>query len=237
MPPPLTLVQKRALAAASNNVHKAEKEFKRISNAFDATLNPTGGFTNASEAAERNMMTAYSRWTNKRSLLNRLEKKTGVNSLYLAMRGVKRNAIANVLKKHKLVAPLIARTQEKVWSRGLNAEKKRALENFALISSPSAFRASPRRKTPSPKRKTPSPPRRRTPSPARPVNNAHRRIHGIGPANNTRVTWSRNANGKISIHKTLTNLDLSLSNAQKNALNQMSETNAIQTIRELARRP
>ena len=56
-----------------------------------------------------------------------------------------------------------------------------------------------------------------------------------GPANNTRVTWSRNANGKISIHKTLRNMNMKLTEAQRNALNKMSETNAIAYIRNLAR--
>ena len=56
-----------------------------------------------------------------------------------------------------------------------------------------------------------------------------------GPANNMRVTWSRNANGKISIHKTLRNMNMKLTEAQRNALNKMSETNAIAYIRNLAR--
>ena len=57
-----------------------------------------------------------------------------------------------------------------------------------------------------------------------------------GAANNTRVTWSRNANGKISIHKTIRNLNLSLSNAERNALEKMSENQALNYIRALARR-
>lgn len=56
-----------------------------------------------------------------------------------------------------------------------------------------------------------------------------------GTANNTRVTWSRNANGKISIHKTIRNLNLSLSNAERNALEKMSENQALNYIRALAR--
>ena len=70
----------------------------------------------------------------------------------------------------------------------------------------------------------------------RPVNNnAHRRVHGIGPANNTRVTWSRNANGKINRFKTLSNLRMTLTNAQKNALGAMTENQAMNAIRRLAR--
>lgn len=77
-------------------------------------------------------------------------------------------------------------------------------------------------------------------SPATLARQANLRITGgagrsPGAANNTRITWSRNANGKVSIHKTLTNLNLGLTNAQKNALTQMSENQAMNTIRQLAR--
>jgi hypothetical protein len=60
-------------------------------------------------------------------------------------------------------------------------------------------------------------------------------VHGIGPANNTRVTWSRNANGKINRFKTLSNLRMTLTNAQKNALGAMTENQAMNAIRRLAR--
>ena len=56
-----------------------------------------------------------------------------------------------------------------------------------------------------------------------------------GAANNTRVTWSRKANGKINIHNTLEKINLKLTNAQKNALSQMSENQAINVIRQMAR--
>jgi hypothetical protein len=56
-----------------------------------------------------------------------------------------------------------------------------------------------------------------------------------GAANNTRITWSRNANGKVSIHNTLEKISLKLTNAQKNALTQMSENQAMNTIRQMAR--
>ena len=129
------------------------------------------------------------------------------------------------------VADLI---REKMWRRGLEAEKKRALANFneftqGRINQTNHIGASHARKTPSPPR------RRRTPSPARPANNAHRRIHGIGPANNKRITWSRNANGKISIYRTIANLNMKLSQAERNALRNMSENQAMNYIRNLAR--
>jgi len=56
-----------------------------------------------------------------------------------------------------------------------------------------------------------------------------------GPANNTRVTWTRRANGTINRHKTLEQLNLNLSKAERNALNKMPENNAIAYIRNLAR--
>lgn len=65
--------------------------------------------------------------------------------------------------------------------------------------------------------------------------NMQRLQRAAGPANNTRVTWTRRANGTINRHKTLENLNLNLSKNQRNALNKMSETNAIAYIRNLAR--
>jgi antibiotic biosynthesis monooxygenase (ABM) superfamily enzyme len=56
-----------------------------------------------------------------------------------------------------------------------------------------------------------------------------------GAANNTRVTWSRNANGTINRFKTLENINLRLTQAQRNALLEMSENKAMNTIRQLAR--
>ena len=65
--------------------------------------------------------------------------------------------------------------------------------------------------------------------------NAQRLQRAPGPANNTRVTWSRRANGTINRHKTLEQLNLNLSQTERNALNKMSETNAMAYIRNLAR--
>jgi len=56
-----------------------------------------------------------------------------------------------------------------------------------------------------------------------------------GAANNTRITWSRNANGKISIHKTLRNLNLGLTNAQRMVLESMPQNRAMNVIRQMAR--
>jgi hypothetical protein len=65
--------------------------------------------------------------------------------------------------------------------------------------------------------------------------NAQRLQRAPGPANNTRVTWSRRANGTINRHKTLEQLSLNLSKTERNALNKMSENNAVAYIRNLAR--
>jgi hypothetical protein len=56
-----------------------------------------------------------------------------------------------------------------------------------------------------------------------------------GAANNTRITWSRNANGKINRFKALENINMKLSQAERNALNKMTENQAMNTIRQLAR--
>ena len=78
-------------------------------------------------------------------------------------------------------------------------------------------------------------------SPATLARQAHLGIMGgarrspVRAANNTRVTWSRNANGKISIHKTLTNLNLGLTNAQRMVLESMPQNQAINAIRQMAR--
>ena len=220
---PLTLVQKRALLAAANNVYKKELAYSRTFYAYHvhpsqrnilAVMRYDAAVANLNKAGE---------------VLYRLAEKLGVNTNAINYRTMSRNVISNVIKKHGLGPHL----EDKIWLKGLNAEKKRALANFAQFSrNPRAV--TPRRR-PSPARKTPSPVRRRTPSPARPANNAHRRVHGIGPANNTRITWSRNANGKINRFKTLENINMHLTQAQRNALLEMSENKAMNVIRQLAR--
>ena len=51
----------------------------------------------------------------------------------------------------------------------------------------------------------------------------------------TRITWSRNANGKVDIHKTLANLQLGLTKAHTLTLAAMSDNQAMNFIRKLAR--
>ena len=81
------------------------------------------------------------------------------------------------------------------------------------------------------------------PSPRSPATLARQANLGImggargapGAANNTRITWSRHANGKINRFKTLENINLRLTQAERNALNKMTENQAMNTIRQLAR--
>ena len=88
-----------------------------------------------------------------------------------------------------------------------------------------------------------APQRGQGPTPRSPATRARQTNLGImggarrspGAANNTRITWSRNANGKISIHKTLANLNLSIPQTMKNILENMPENRAINVIRQMAR--
>ena len=234
----LTLVQKRALLAAANNVHKGEKEYMKANREYSAV--PSWLHWLLLDAAERKIDVARAKWRKARDLLNRLEEKLGVNGRRINYHLMSKNAIANVIKKHKLAGPLITRAQDAVWRSGLESEKKRAMANFAKFSrNPLGLSPSP----PHQRRKTPSPPRARGPSPRSPATLARQANLGImggarrspGAANNTRITWSRNANGKVSIHKTLRNLNMTLSQAERNALGAMTENQAMNTIRQLAR--
>lgn len=224
--PPLTLVQKRALLAAANNLNKAEKEFKKVNNAYWHL--PAWWRLLTLDERENTHAAAHAKMRNAHDILKRLEQKLGVNGTTVNYHLMSKNVISNVLTKHH---PLV---KEKRWLKGLEAEKKRALANFNEFSK-GKFNPTTNHIGASRRKKSPSPPRRRTPSPARPANNAHRRVHGIGSANNTRVTWSRNANGKINRFKTLENINLHLTQAQRNALREMSENQAVKYIRNLAR--
>jgi hypothetical protein len=224
---PLTLVQKRALLAAANNAHKKELAYIAASDEYAAII------PHHTPEERRKYLDVVINTRKARNSLGRLEQKLGVNGHAINYHLMSKNVISNVIKKLGGMALI----RDKLWRRGLEAEKARALANFNNFTqrrtSPSTnhIAASHRKKTPSPPKQV-IPRRANAPPPA---NNAHRRVHGIGPANNTRITWSRNANGKISIHKTLTNLNLGLTNAQKNALSKMPEKQAMNTIRFLAR--
>jgi hypothetical protein len=218
---PLTLVQKRALLAAANNVNKKERAFGRAGSI---------PWSQRSQEENKKYRATARQWRDARELLARLEEKIGVNGTTVNYHLMSQNVIANVLKKNP-------RVSDKIWRRGYEAEMERARANFRNFAK-GVFHQKINLIGESHRKKTPSPPKRVTPRRASPppANNAHRRVHGIGPANNTRITWSRNANGKIMIHQTLAKLQLRLTNAQRNALSKMSENNAKNYIRNLARR-
>lgn len=197
--------------------------------AYRDSLNRTGQPTQNTPrlAAELDIMKR--KWREAMERYLRLERKLGLKGDF-DTKNLSINILSDVIKKHGGLTLI----RNKIWLRGLEAEKARARANFnefsqGRINKTNHIAASHARKTPSPPR------RRRTPSPARPANNAHRRIHGIGPVNSARVTWSRNSNGKIKRFKTLSNLGMTLTNAQRNALAAMSENQAMNTIRQLAR--
>jgi hypothetical protein len=242
----LTLVQKRALLAAAYNYRKKKDAYKRatreLSDSYWAPYNAI-----RTQIASNQMQATISNLVNATAVLDKLVHKIGVNEENIKklrkLRKIKdnyrlmsKNVISSVIKKHKFAGPLIARAQDKTWLRGHEAEMERARANFRNFEK-GVFHQKINLIGESHRKKTPSPPKRASPrrtSPP-PANNAHRRVHGIGPANNTRITWSRNANGKISIHKTLTNLNLGLTNAQRMVLESMPQNQAINAIRQMAR--
>ena len=243
----LTLVQKRALLAAAYNYRKKKDAYKRGTIELnDAYSDPHNAIR--MQAASKQMDAKMSNLLTATVILNKLVHKIGVNEENIKklrkLRKIKdnyrlmsKNVISSVIKKHKFAGPLIARAQDKTWLRGHEAEMERARANFRNFEKGvfhqkiNLIGESHRKKTPSPPKRV-SPPRRASPPPE---NNAHRRVHGIAPANNTRITWTRNANGKISIHKTLTNLNLGLTNAQRMVLESMPQNQAINAIRQMAR--
>jgi hypothetical protein len=59
--------------------------------------------------------------------------------------------------------------------------------------------------------------------------------HPTGSPNNKRITWSRRANGTINIHKTIENLNMTLTPANLKRIGKMTIPNAQNEIRRLAR--
>lgn len=193
--PPLTLVQKRALLAASNNLQKAHENFKKARREHIASLNRWGLPTVTSIRKLQNMAELQLKQREILYLLDRLEGKVNIGPQNNAYKTMKLNVISNVLTKHKLVP----RALERRWQRGLEEEMARAKTNFKLFSNPNTRRKASPVRTPSPRRKTPSPPRARA-SPrnfAREANESFARWHTLGPNNTTHATWKRNA-GKVT---------------------------------------
>jgi hypothetical protein len=228
--PPLTLVQKRALLAAANNVQKIKRAEMPVFRRYRDSLNLMGQPTQNTPRLAAELDTMKRKWREGVERLLRLERKLGVKDF--DTKNLSRNVISNLIKKHGGLALI----RKKLWLKGLEAELERARANFRNFEK-GVFHQKSNLIGESHRKKTPSPPKRVTPRRASPppANNAHRRVHGIGPANNARITWSRNANGKINRFKTLENINMRLSQAERNALNKMTENQAMNTIRQLAR--
>ena len=228
---PLSAIQRRVILALANIAAKKGAILAK------AEVNLSDRNTNNVELFDK-WRSAQRNFSNARSALLKAMRAAGQDPTAISYSVLERNRISNALSK-VFTGP---RLERMTYKRGLEAEKKRALANFALWSAPNAFRASPVR-MPSPRRKTPSPPRARGPSPRSPATRAREAALGIAggarrppaAANNTRITWRRNANGKINRFKTLENINLHLTQAQRNALREMSENQAMNTIRQLAR--
>ena len=124
-----------------------------------------------------------------------------------------------------------------IHARGLAREKERAMKNFE------EFTKNFRKLSPvkSPYIKSPSPVR--TKSPKSPNRLKADRIRlGIagqpkapGSLMNNRITWVRTPSGRVSITRTIENLNLKLTNAQKNRILTLPENRAKEVLRGLAR--
>jgi hypothetical protein len=228
MQPALTLVQKRALLAAKSNVEKKEETLARVRHIYESVLP-----TQRTQQMTRQYDAAVSALVKAGYALYSLAEKLGVNSNATNYRTMSRNVISNVIKK----LGFGPRLEHKIWLRGLEKEMERARSNFRNFEK-GRFHRYINHIGDSHRKKATSPPRQRSPARHAPpphANNAHRRIHGIGPANTTHITWSRNANGKINIHSTINKLKLMLTSEQRNALSKMPKNQAMETIRILAR--
>ena len=228
--PPLSAIQRRVILALANIAAKKEAALVKARANFYRNNN--------NDDLEEKWLRARANFSNAHHALTMAERAAGQDPTTINYSVLERNRISNALSK-VLMGTRLARV---TYKRGLAEAKKLALanmkqfnKNFKLVRG--RYTAIPTVNMTRRKKKSPSPPRKRarTPSPVRPANNAHRRVHGIGPVNNTRITWSRNANGKINRFKTLENINLHLTQAQRNALREMSENQAMNTIRQLAR--
>ena len=166
----------------------------------------------------------------------------GLDPLTLNRQAVALNSIANVLKKTKLAE----RIKHRAWRKGLEAEKKRALNNLKQFNKnfkvengkwTVARQPSPKRKNPSPPRKNPSPPRARTPGMNFSANASFARWHTLAPPTNAPVTWSRNQNAKVIRYKTFTEVARGITPAQRKAMASMTRGQKQNFVKSLARRP
>jgi hypothetical protein len=219
------------LAEAINNANKAWN--KRLSEGdrivrgrVAAELSPEN------HRLINNLNSEYSRKT---AIVDSIHKKLFGNSPIRYNLPTRENAAKMVISKHAPSFLNKARQHHFKWLKNmLIAGKSNKEINAALnkkyktnIYNP---RPSPRRN--SPRRQNPFRPNSVRQSESRAI---ARRQAQHGPSNNTHITWSRNANGKINIHKTLRNLEFSLTNKQKKTLENMPENQAVKALRWFAR--
>lgn len=219
----LTANQRRFLIKLINQADNAERAFAR--------RRPDG------EPEE--WIKARRKFMNSRMRLYDWARERGLDPLTINRQAFALNSIANVLKKTKLSE----RIKNRAWRKGLEAEKKRALNNLKQFNKNFKYengkwtvtrQPSPKR-IPSPKRKTPSPPR----SPVRNfnANAAFARLHTLAQSTNAPVTWSRNQNAKVIRHKTFTEVARGITPAQRKAMASMNPNQKQNFVKSLARRP
>jgi len=133
-------------------------------------------------------------------------------------------------------SPLLRAFREK----GLAKERARALANFAQFRQNPRTYASPTRHSPKKRSPKSSPNGPKARSPATLAREAALGImggfkHTSASPNNTRITWSRTPSGRVSIRKTLSNLNVALTNTQRNVLLSLPENQAMNMLRKLSR--
>jgi hypothetical protein len=221
----LTANQRRTLIKLINQAENAERAFVQ--------RQPDG------EPAE--WIKARRKFMNARMRLHSWARERGLDPLTINRQAFALNSIANVLKKTKLAE----RIKHRAWRKGLEAEKKRALNNLKQFNKnfkvengkwTVARQPSPKR-IPSPKRKTLSPPRARTQGGNFNANEAFARRHTLAPPTNAPVTWSRNHNAKVIRHKTFTEVARGITPAQRKAMASMTANQKQNFVKSLARRP
>ena len=238
---PLTANQRRTLISLINRVENADKAHAEAQRLMNRSLRGM-----REDIVPYTLRKLQNRWRksrqnfwNARNLLNTWARERGVDPLTINRQALALNSIANVLKKTKLSE----RIKHRAWRKGLEAEKKRALNNMKQFNKNFKFengkwtvtrQPSPKR-IPSPKRKTPSPPRARTPARNFNPNAAFARWHTLAPPTNAPATWSRNQNAKVTRHKTFTEVARGITPIQRMAMAAMTPNQKRNFIKSLAR--
>lgn len=222
--PPMSPTRRRHIISTLHKIDKLEKNQKNIAQQW-------GDLT----AGDPRRNALANRFHNINAELWNLQQRRG---------GTYKQAIREELAARQLrsqfrrrASPLLRAFREK----GLAKERARALANFAQFrQNPRGTHASPTRHSPkkrSPKT-SPSGPKPRSPETV--AREATLGImggfkHASASPNNTRITWSRTPSGRVSIHKTLANLNLKLTNAQRNSVLTLPENQAMNMLRKLSR--